>query len=76
MPTITTFKWVPQFARGYIRDMRTRWAFEETGQPYAVDYIDFDQVKSAAHRRSTSRRATALSSSTRIGSDGSCRPHS
>jgi glutathione S-transferase len=50
-PTITAFKWVPDFARGYVRDMRARWAFEETGQPYAVDVIDFDRVKSPAHRR-------------------------
>ena len=50
-PTITAFKWVPEFARGYVRDMRARWAFEETGQDYAVDVIDLDYVKSQAHRR-------------------------
>jgi glutathione S-transferase len=49
-PTITAFQWVPDFARGYVRDMRARWAFEETGQAYAVDAIDFDRVKSPAHR--------------------------
>ncbi|WP_260596793.1 glutathione S-transferase family protein [Sphingomonas endolithica] len=51
IPTITVFEWVPDFARGYVRDMRARWAFEETGQDYAVDVIDFDRVKSPAHRR-------------------------
>jgi glutathione S-transferase len=50
-PTITAFKWVPDFARGYVRDMRARWAFEETGQRYAVDVIDGAYVKSEAHRR-------------------------
>ena len=49
-PTITAFKWVPEFARGYVRDMRARWAFEETGQDYAVRVIDHATVKSPAHR--------------------------
>jgi glutathione S-transferase len=39
IPTITTFRWVPEFARGFVRDLRPRWAFEEVGQPYAVDLI-------------------------------------
>jgi glutathione S-transferase len=39
IPTITTFSWVPEFARGFVRDMRPRWAFEEVGQPYAVNLI-------------------------------------
>ncbi|MEG3087748.1 glutathione S-transferase family protein [Sphingomonas sp. PB4P5] len=50
-PTITAFNWVPDFARSYVRDMRARWAFEETGQAYAVDVIGHDVVKSPAHRR-------------------------
>ena len=29
IPTITPFRWVPEFARGFVRDMRPRWAFEE-----------------------------------------------
>lgn len=51
LPTITTFAWVPAFARGFVRDIRARWAFEETGQAYAVDLIDGPYAKSAAHRR-------------------------
>jgi glutathione S-transferase len=50
LPTITTFGWVPAFARGFVRDMRPRWAFEEVGQPYAVDLIA--DSKCAEHRRS------------------------
>ena len=50
LPTITTFAWVPPFARGYVRDLRARWAFEEEGQAYAVDLIDGAHAKSAAHR--------------------------
>jgi glutathione S-transferase len=33
---ITAFDWVPDFARGYVRDIRVRWALEEAGIPYAV----------------------------------------
>lgn len=50
-PTITTFKWVPEFARGFVRDIRARWAFEEAGQAYAVDLLDGPTVKGPAHRR-------------------------
>ena len=51
VPTITAFTWVPAFARTYVRDMRARWAFEETGQSYAVDRVDNLAVKSADFRR-------------------------
>lgn len=47
-PTITTFAWVPEFARGFVRDLRPRWAFEEVGQPYAVDLIR--DAKTPEHR--------------------------
>jgi len=32
--TISAFKWVPEFARGQVRDLRVRWALEEAGLPY------------------------------------------
>ncbi|MDH7973505.1 glutathione S-transferase family protein [Sphingomonas sp. AR_OL41] len=50
MARITTFSWVPEFAQGFVRDIRARWAFEETGQAYAVDLIDGPYAKSPAHR--------------------------
>lgn len=31
---ITAFEWVPDFAQGYVRDLRPRWACEEMGLPY------------------------------------------
>ena len=34
MITITAFDWVPDFARGKVRDLRVRWALEEAGLPY------------------------------------------
>lgn len=36
---ITAFNWVPHFARGYVRDLRPRWACEEIGLPYATRLI-------------------------------------
>ena len=39
LPTITGFVWVPEFARGFVRDIRPRWAFEEVGQPYEAKLI-------------------------------------
>ena len=38
LPVISAFAWVPEFARGFVRDLRPRWAFEEVGQPYAVEF--------------------------------------
>lgn len=38
--TLTAFRWVPEFAQGYVRDLRIRWALEEAGLPYEVVLID------------------------------------
>jgi glutathione S-transferase len=37
---ITAFRWVPDFARGRVRDLRVRWALEEAGVPYSVRKLD------------------------------------
>lgn len=37
--TITAFEWVPPFARGFVRDLRPRWACEEIGMDYAVRLV-------------------------------------
>ena len=37
IPVVTAFDWVPEFAKGLVRDLRVRWAFEELGAPYAVE---------------------------------------
>jgi glutathione S-transferase len=34
MITISAFAWVPDFAKGQVRDLRVRWALEEAGLPY------------------------------------------
>jgi glutathione S-transferase len=31
---LTTFDWVPEPPRGFVRDIRVRWALEEAGLPY------------------------------------------
>jgi glutathione S-transferase len=39
--TLTTFDWVPKMPRGYVRDIRVRWALEEAGLPYRVESVPF-----------------------------------
>jgi glutathione S-transferase len=39
--TLTTFDWVPEGPRGYVRDLRVRWALEEAGLPYRVASVPF-----------------------------------
>jgi glutathione S-transferase len=34
MITVSAFRWVPEFARGQVKDLRVRWALEEAGLPY------------------------------------------
>ena len=36
---ITAFDWVPDFAQGFVRDLRPRWACEEMGVDYAERLI-------------------------------------
>jgi glutathione S-transferase len=38
---LTTFDWVPEMPRGYVRDLRVRWALEEGGLPYRVESVPF-----------------------------------
>lgn len=38
---LTTFDWVPERPRGYVRDLRVRWALEEAGLPYRVETVPF-----------------------------------
>ena len=38
---LTTFDWVPEMPRGYVRDLRVRWALEEAGLPYRVESAPF-----------------------------------
>lgn len=38
---LTTYDWVPEPPRGYVRDLRVRWALEEAGLPYCVESTPF-----------------------------------
>jgi len=40
--TIWTLDWVPEGPRGFVRDLRLRWACEEAGIAYAVRTVAFD----------------------------------
>ncbi|MCS0616003.1 glutathione S-transferase family protein [Massilia kyonggiensis] len=51
MYTLTTFRSVPSFAVGHVRDLRVRWALEEAGQPYDLRLIGFEEKESPAYRR-------------------------
>jgi glutathione S-transferase len=39
-PVVTAFEWVPEFARGLVRDLRVRWALEEIGRPYETELLN------------------------------------
>ena len=40
--TIWTYDWVPEGPRGFVRDLRLRWACEEARLPYDVQTVPFD----------------------------------
>lgn len=40
--TIWTYDWVPEGPRGFVRDLRLRWACEEAGLSYTVRTVPFD----------------------------------
>jgi len=50
IPTITAFESSPDRGQGLARDMRVRWALEETGKPYDVRLVSFKAMKEPAHR--------------------------
>ena len=47
--TIVTYDWVPEMPRGFVRDIRPRWAAEEAGLGYRVETVPLRQ-KTEAHR--------------------------
>jgi glutathione S-transferase len=49
---LTTFDWVPETPRGYVRDLRVRWALEEAALPYRVESTPFHErmVEHFAHQ--------------------------
>jgi glutathione S-transferase len=51
MIRFSTFRWVPPFAQGLVRELRVRWALEELGLPYAERIIDREDQQTAEYRR-------------------------
>jgi glutathione S-transferase len=47
---VSAFRWVPDFARGLVRDLRVRWALEEAGLPYQARLIGPEDQASASYR--------------------------
>jgi glutathione S-transferase len=45
--TLTTFDWIPEMRRGFVRDLRVRWALEEAELPYRVASVPFGDRKAA-----------------------------
>jgi glutathione S-transferase len=39
---VWTYDWVPPYPRGYVRDIRLRWALEEAGLAYSIKTVPFD----------------------------------
>lgn len=49
MITLTTYKWIPDFAQPLMRAFRVRWALEEAGLPYDVRTIAHDKRLEPSH---------------------------
>ena len=50
MITVTAYNWVPDFAKGLVRDLRVRWALEEAGLPYQVRLITQEEKLTPSYR--------------------------
>lgn len=51
MRTFSSFNWVPDFARGYVKEFRVRWALEEAGLPYDEICISQDDKVTPAYMK-------------------------
>ena len=49
MREVTAYTWVPDFAQGFVKDLRVRWALEEAGLPYTERLIDHQQKLMPEH---------------------------
>ncbi|MFO1047523.1 MAG: glutathione S-transferase family protein [Geminicoccaceae bacterium] len=49
-PQVSAFRWVPDFAQGFVRDLRVRWALEEAELPYEAVLIDHDIKATPGYR--------------------------
>lgn len=58
--TITTYDWVPEMPRGYVRDIRARWACEEAGLHYDVETVPLTPKTAANYARQPFGQVPAL----------------
>lgn len=49
MIKFSSFEWVPDFARGYVKEFRVRWALEEAGLRYDEMCLSMDDKVSPAY---------------------------
>ena len=47
---LSAFRWVPPLVQGLVRDLRVRWALEETGLAYEQHLIDWSDQSSESYR--------------------------
>jgi glutathione S-transferase len=47
---VSSYRWVPPFVQGYVRDLRVRWALEEAGMAYDQQLIGAADQSSADYR--------------------------
>jgi len=47
---LTTFRWVPDFVQGLVKDLRVRWALEEAGLAYQEKLLNVGEHNLPAHR--------------------------
>jgi glutathione S-transferase len=47
--TIWTYDWVPEGPRGFVRDLRLRWACRKAGLPYDVATVRFEDRQTPGH---------------------------
>lgn len=47
---LSALDWAPEFAQGYVKDLRVRWALEEAGLPYEAVLVDSEAREGDAYR--------------------------
>ncbi|MEO3430577.1 glutathione S-transferase family protein [Pelagibius sp. CAU 1746] len=47
---VSAFRWAPEFAQGFVRDLRVRWALEEAGLPYEAVLLGMEDKDSEEYR--------------------------
>ena len=64
MITLTTYKWVPDFAAPLMRAFRVRWALEEAGIPYKVRHVSLGPEQKSPEQEPPRTSPTSLHAAT------------